>query len=74
MQGQVEEVIFDHLHSAAFQGHPLGDTILGPEENIRGISRVDLQQYISTHYTGHRMVISCEIIFMLWVIDGVEKF
>ncbi|CAL9755353.1 unnamed protein product [Musa acuminata subsp. burmannicoides] len=58
VQGQVEEVIFDHLHSAAFQGHPLGDTILGPEENIRGISRVDLQQYISTHYTGHRMVVS----------------
>ncbi|WOL20406.1 putative mitochondrial-processing peptidase subunit beta, mitochondrial [Canna indica] len=58
VQGQVDEVIFDHLHAAAFQGHPLGDTILGPEENIRRISRVDLQQYISTHYTGPRMVVS----------------
>ncbi|KAG6521728.1 hypothetical protein ZIOFF_018854 [Zingiber officinale] len=58
VQEQTQEVLFDHLHSAAFHGHPLGDTILGPEENILRISRVDLRQYISTHYTGPRMVIS----------------
>lgn len=58
VQGQMEEVIFDHLHMAAFRDHPLGDTILGPEENIRGIDRADLQRYISTHYSGHRMVVS----------------
>lgn len=56
VQGQMEEVIFDYLHMAAFHGHPLGDTILGPEENIRAIDRVDLQRYILTHYSGHRMV------------------
>jgi processing peptidase subunit beta len=56
VQGMMEEVIFDHLHAAAFQGHPLGDTILGPEENIRSISKKDLEQYISTHYTCPRMV------------------
>ncbi|XP_066314862.1 probable mitochondrial-processing peptidase subunit beta, mitochondrial [Miscanthus floridulus] len=58
VQGMMEEVIFDHLHAAAFQGHPLGDTILGPEENIRSISKKDLEQYISTHYTCPRMVVS----------------
>ncbi|MQM07410.1 hypothetical protein Taro_040247 [Colocasia esculenta] len=58
VQGQMEEVLFDHLHSAAFNGHSLGDTILGPKENIQAISKIDLQQYISTHYTGPRMVIS----------------
>ncbi|KAK8921915.1 hypothetical protein KSP39_PZI019951 [Platanthera zijinensis] len=58
VQGQMEEVIFDHLHAAAFYKHPLGDTILGPEENIQAISRVDLQKYISSHYTGPRMVVS----------------
>uniref|UniRef100_A0A1D1YBM1 mitochondrial processing peptidase n=1 Tax=Anthurium amnicola TaxID=1678845 RepID=A0A1D1YBM1_9ARAE len=58
VQGQMEEVLFDHLHSVAFSGHPLGNTILGPEENIREISKTDLHQYISTHYTGPRMVIS----------------
>ncbi|KAL5999543.1 hypothetical protein ACLOJK_037828 [Asimina triloba] len=40
VQGQAEEVIFDYLHSAAFQNNPLGNTILGPEENIQTISRV----------------------------------
>ncbi|KAG8077712.1 hypothetical protein GUJ93_ZPchr0007g3157 [Zizania palustris] len=58
VQGMMDEVIFDHLHAAAFQGHPLGDTILGPEENIKSISKKDLQQYISTHYTCPRMVVS----------------
>jgi mitochondrial-processing peptidase subunit beta len=56
VQGMMEEVIFDHLHAAAFHGHPLGDTILGPEENIRKISKRDLEQYISTHYSCPRMV------------------
>ncbi|XP_078428140.1 putative mitochondrial-processing peptidase subunit beta, mitochondrial [Wolffia australiana] len=58
VQGQIEEVLFDHLHMAAFKNHPLGNTILGPEENIRTISKGDLLEYISTHYTGPRMVIS----------------
>lgn len=58
VQGQTEEVIFDHLHSAAFRNNLLGNTILGPPENIRAISKADLYQYISTHYTGPRMVVS----------------
>ncbi|KAG9455659.1 hypothetical protein H6P81_000167 [Aristolochia fimbriata] len=58
VQGQIEEVIFDHLHAAAFQNHPLGNTILGPVENIRTISTGDLYDYISKHYTGPRMVVS----------------
>ncbi|KAG0485061.1 hypothetical protein HPP92_009140 [Vanilla planifolia] len=58
VQGQMEEVIFDHLHAAAFHEHPLGDSILGPEENIQSISRIDLLKYISSHYTCQRMVVS----------------
>lgn len=54
---QPEEVIFDHLHATAFQYSPLGRTILGPEENIKSITREDIMQYISTHYTAPRMVI-----------------
>jgi len=51
------EVIFDHLHAGAFQGTSLGRTILGPEENIKSISRDHLVDYIKTHYQGSRMVI-----------------
>jgi len=55
---QQEELVMDHLHTTAFQGTGLGRTILGPEENIRSLTRNDLVDYIDTHYTAPRMVIS----------------
>ncbi|GMI99277.1 hypothetical protein like AT3G02090 [Hibiscus trionum] len=58
VEGQMEEVIFDHLHSTAFQYTPLGRTILGPADNIRTITKEHLQNYIQTHYTAPRMVIA----------------
>ncbi|KAK8481682.1 hypothetical protein V6N11_043567 [Hibiscus sabdariffa] len=58
VEGQTEEVIFDHLHSTAFQYTPLGRTILGPADNIRTIAKGDLEKYIQTHYTAPRMVIA----------------
>ena len=53
----MEEVVFDHLHATAFQGQPLGRTILGPKENIASIKRDDLVNYIGTNYTAERMVL-----------------
>ncbi|XVE68276.1 hypothetical protein DITRI_Ditri09bG0054600 [Diplodiscus trichospermus] len=58
VEGQTEEVIFDHLHSTAFQYTPLGRTILGPADNIKTITKEHLQNYIQTHYTAPRMVIA----------------
>ena len=58
VEKQMEEVVFDHLHAVAFQGNPLGMTILGSEKNIRTISKRDIQQYIRTHYTAPRMVLA----------------
>ena len=55
---QYEEVILDHLHETAFMGTGLGRTILGPEENIKSLTKSDLQQYINTHYTADRFVIA----------------
>ncbi|GAY52805.1 hypothetical protein WN944_005604 [Citrus x changshan-huyou] len=58
VEGQTEEVIFDHLHATAFQYTPLGRTILGPAQNIKTITKEHLQNYIHTHYTAPRMVIA----------------
>jgi len=55
---QQEEIVLEHLHGSAFQGTGLGRTILGPEENIRSLTRNDLSNYISAHYTAPRMVIA----------------
>ncbi|KAI9817128.1 MAG: hypothetical protein M1827_001240 [Pycnora praestabilis] len=54
---QMEEVVFDHLHATAFQGQPLGRTILGPKQNIASIQRDDLVSYIKKNYTADRMVL-----------------
>ena len=32
---QPEELVFDNLHSVAYNGSALGLTILGPEENVK---------------------------------------
>jgi len=53
-----EEVIFDMLHEVAYIGTPLARTILGPEANIKSISADDIKKYITTHYTGPRMVVA----------------
>ena len=53
-----EELVLDHLHATAFQGSSLGRTILGSEENIRSLTRADLVDYITTHYTAPRMVVA----------------
>jgi len=52
-----EEVLFDQLHSVAFQGQPLGRTILGPKENIETITQHELKQYIAKNYKADRMVL-----------------
>lgn len=58
VEQNLQEVVFDHLHSCAFQGTPLGMTILGPTKNIKSISRQDLLEYINTHYKAPRMVLA----------------
>lgn len=55
---QYEEVVLDHLHETAFMGTGLGRTILGPDENIRNLTKADLEAYINTHYTADRFVIA----------------
>lgn len=52
-----DEVIFDKLHMTAFRDHPLGYTILGPEENIQNMKRDYIIKYIQKNYTSDRMVL-----------------
>lgn len=51
-------VIFDQLHATAFQYTPLGRPIVGPVNDMKLISKADIQEYFSSHYAAHRMVIS----------------
>lgn len=58
VETNLQEVVFDHLHTTAYQGTPLGRTILGPTENIKSISRDDLVSYVRTHYGPPRFVLA----------------
>lgn len=58
VESNLQEVVFDHLHATAYQKTPLGQTILGPIENIKSIDRNDLRTYIDTHYKSSRVVLA----------------
>ncbi|XP_043469131.1 mitochondrial-processing peptidase subunit beta [Leptopilina heterotoma] len=58
VETNLQEVVFDHLHSTAFQGTALGRTILGPTKNIKSISRNDLVSYVKNHYGPPRFVLA----------------
>lgn len=58
VESNLQEVVFDHLHATAFQGTPLGQTILGPTKNIKSIGKSDLQNYVSSHYKANRIVLA----------------
>ncbi|XP_043268972.1 mitochondrial-processing peptidase subunit beta [Venturia canescens] len=58
VETNLQEVVFDHLHATAYQGTPLGRTILGPTENIKSITRNDLVSYVKEHYGPPRFVLA----------------
>lgn len=53
-----QEVVFDYLHATAYQGTPLGRTILGPEKNVRSLQPKDLRSFIEKNYKAPRMVLT----------------
>lgn len=55
---QKKEVVLDHLHATAYQGATLGQTILGPVENIKSIKQEHIKAFIKEHYTAPRMVLA----------------
>uniref|UniRef100_A0A673INJ1 Mitochondrial-processing peptidase subunit beta n=1 Tax=Sinocyclocheilus rhinocerous TaxID=307959 RepID=A0A673INJ1_9TELE len=58
VQGSLQDVCLDLLHATAFQGTPLGHSVLGPSANARTLTRNDLVEYINSHYKAPRMVLA----------------
>ncbi|MBR9973595.1 M16 family metallopeptidase [Magnetospirillum sulfuroxidans] len=53
-----DDIIFDHFQAVAFPEQPLGRPVLGTEELVRAMSRDTVRDYMSTHYSAPRMVLS----------------
>ncbi|KAM8868124.1 cytochrome b-c1 complex subunit 1, mitochondrial [Synchiropus picturatus] len=58
VEGNQQEVCLDLLHATAFQGTPLGQSVLGPTNNVRSLTRQDLVEYMESHYKAPRMVLA----------------
>ncbi|SHL29848.1 Predicted Zn-dependent peptidase [Roseovarius litoreus] len=53
-----DDIIFDWLQEKAYPDHPLGRTILGPEERVGAFSRADLTGFVDEHYGPGQMVLA----------------
>ncbi len=53
-----DDVVFDWLQEAAFPDQPLGRTILGPAERVRGFGRDDLTGFVAEHYGPERLIVA----------------
>ncbi|MGP1355004.1 M16 family metallopeptidase [Roseicyclus sp.] len=53
-----DDIIFDWLQEEAYPGQPLGRTILGPAERVRGFSRADFDRFVAEHYGPGQLILS----------------
>ncbi len=53
-----DDVIFDWLQEVAYPEQPLGRSILGPSESVRGFARSDLSGFVSEHYAPEKMILA----------------
>lgn len=53
-----DDIIFDWLQEQAYPNHPLGRTILGPEDRVRGFCRDDLTRFVDQRYRPGQMILS----------------
>jgi len=75
VENQTEEVVFDRLHETAYRNTALGRTILGPVENIRGMTRKMIVDYIESNYTAPRMVVAgAGAVSQKQLVDLSEKY
>uniref|UniRef100_A0A8C6VVF1 Ubiquinol-cytochrome c reductase core protein 1 n=1 Tax=Nothobranchius furzeri TaxID=105023 RepID=A0A8C6VVF1_NOTFU len=58
VESNLQEVCLDLLHATAYQGTPLGQSVMGPSSTARNLTRQDLVEYINIHYKAPRMVLA----------------
>uniref|UniRef100_A0A4W6FB98 Mitochondrial-processing peptidase subunit beta n=1 Tax=Lates calcarifer TaxID=8187 RepID=A0A4W6FB98_LATCA len=58
VESNLQDVCLDLLHATAFQGTPLGHSVMGPSDNARTLTRQDLVEYVNSHYKAPRMVLA----------------
>jgi len=57
-EGNLKTIVFDHLHSVAFQESDLGKSVYGPTANVTNMTKDTLSSYVKQHYQGGRLVLA----------------
>lgn len=57
-QDAPSELIFEEFDNLLFEGHSLGNDILGTEDDVRKITREKIQDFVKRHYVPSNMVVS----------------
>ena len=52
-----DDLVFDRFQETAYPDQPIGRSILGPPERVRGYSRDALAAYMGAHYRAQHMVL-----------------
>ncbi|MDQ2093754.1 M16 family metallopeptidase [Rhodalgimonas zhirmunskyi] len=53
-----DDVIFDWLQEKAYPGQPIGRTILGLPERVKGFGRADFEKFTAEHYGPGQMILA----------------
>jgi len=53
-----DESIYDEFYTYIFGRHPLGYNILGTKETVNSLNRVKLKDFINTHYSADKIILS----------------
>ncbi|MCX6135759.1 MAG: pitrilysin family protein [Ignavibacteriales bacterium] len=53
-----DDIIHDYFDKALFGSHPLGNPVIGTEENLRSFSRTDLISYLGSQYIPSNIVLA----------------
>jgi predicted Zn-dependent peptidase len=52
-----DDIVFDHLQAAAFPDQPVGRSILGSIENVSGMGRETLADFMTQHYQASKLIL-----------------
>ncbi len=53
-----DESIYDEFYTYIFGKHPLGYNILGTKETVNALNRVKIKDFINTHYSADKIILS----------------
>lgn len=58
VEGDMNQVVMDYLHAAAYQGTPMSRPVLGQVDTLQSMRAQDLQEYAACNFLPHRMVLA----------------